>query len=165
MFQFDYINRNSSKVTYDRVSRGMLHEDRMTFGLLLARIYLKGSLTYIHIFDKKHQLDFRIKNSYFSSESSYDQEFNHLLRGSDVLGSIGSTKSQAASVGGDLASILTSEQADGLRKLISLPAMSDLAAKITKEQMSKFLHDQYPERSVPVVWQTKEPLSELLKFI
>lgn len=44
---------------YERVARGMLHTDRLTFALLLCRIHLKG----------------------IPSEPSLDQEFTFFLRG------------------------------------------------------------------------------------
>ena len=43
---------------FNRVTRGMLHDDRIVFGLLLAKIYLRGKI-------------------------DLDQEFNYLLRGQD----------------------------------------------------------------------------------
>jgi dynein heavy chain 1 len=50
-------------VTYNRVARGMLHSDRITFCLLLGRIYLKQK----------------------PNEPTYDAEFQHLLRGQEGL--------------------------------------------------------------------------------
>lgn len=49
------------KVCYERVARGMLHNDRLTFALLLCRIHLKG----------------------VPSEPNLDQEFNFFLRGKE----------------------------------------------------------------------------------
>jgi len=45
-------------VCCDRVARGMIHVDRLTFAILLCRIHLKGT-----------------------SESNLDQEFNFFFRG------------------------------------------------------------------------------------
>lgn len=50
-----------SQVCYERVARGMLHTDRLTFALLLCRIHLKG----------------------IPSEPNLDQEFNFFLRGKE----------------------------------------------------------------------------------
>jgi hypothetical protein len=47
---------------YRRVARGMLHQDRIVFALLLSRIYLKG----------------------LKQDSSIEEEFQHLLRGNQV---------------------------------------------------------------------------------
>jgi len=54
------ITNDLFQVSYNRVARGMLHQDRITFSTLLARILLKQS-----------------------NESRYDPEFNHLLRGQE----------------------------------------------------------------------------------
>lgn len=51
------------KVTYNRVSRGMLHQDRITFAILLARIHLRQS----------------------ANEITYDLEFQHFLRGQESV--------------------------------------------------------------------------------
>ena len=48
-------------VCYERVARGMLHTDRLTFALLLCRIHLKG----------------------VPSEPNLDVEFNFFLRGKE----------------------------------------------------------------------------------
>ncbi|XP_049288218.1 dynein heavy chain, cytoplasmic isoform X3 [Anopheles funestus] len=50
------------RVCYDRVARGMLHADRLTFAILLCRIHLKGT-----------------------SEPNLDQEFNFFLRNKEGL--------------------------------------------------------------------------------
>ena len=47
---------------YRRVARGMLHQDRIVFSLLLSRIYLKV----------------------LKQDSSIEEEFQHLLRGNQV---------------------------------------------------------------------------------
>ncbi|XP_055707524.1 dynein heavy chain, cytoplasmic isoform X3 [Phlebotomus papatasi] len=56
------ITKDLFAVCYDRVARGMLHADRLTFALLLCRIHLKGT-----------------------SESNMDQEFNFFLRNKEGL--------------------------------------------------------------------------------
>jgi dynein heavy chain 1, cytosolic len=53
-------------VCYERVARGMLHTDRLTFAILLCRIHLKGT-----------------------SEPNLDQEFNFFLRNKEGLVSTG----------------------------------------------------------------------------
>lgn len=53
-------DENPFQVCYERVARGMLHNDRLTFAILLCRIHLKGT-----------------------SEPSLDQEFNFFLRGKE----------------------------------------------------------------------------------
>uniref|UniRef100_A0A2P2HXP1 Dynein heavy chain, cytoplasmic n=1 Tax=Hirondellea gigas TaxID=1518452 RepID=A0A2P2HXP1_9CRUS len=62
--QTDYSTRLSIittdlyQLTFGRVARGMVHHDRLTFGILLARIHLKG----------------------LSAESIYESEFQFMLR-------------------------------------------------------------------------------------
>jgi dynein heavy chain 1 len=51
------------QMSYNRVSRGMLHQDRITFAILLARIHLKQSAV----------------------EQTYDQELQHLMRGQEAV--------------------------------------------------------------------------------
>ena len=46
---------------FNRVTRGMLHDDRIVFGLLLSKIYIRGKV-------------------------DLDQEFNHLMRGQEESG-------------------------------------------------------------------------------
>jgi dynein heavy chain 1 len=50
------------QVVFNRVARGMLHDDRVTFAVLFARIRLKGR-----------------------NEPHYDTEFDHLLRGKEIV--------------------------------------------------------------------------------
>lgn len=56
------ITKELFTVCYDRVARGMLHGDRLTFALLLSRIHLKGT-----------------------NEPNMDQEFNFFLRNKEGL--------------------------------------------------------------------------------
>ena len=51
------------QVCYERVARGMLHIDRLTFALLLCRIHLKG----------------------VPAEPGLDQEFTFFLRGKEGM--------------------------------------------------------------------------------
>lgn len=56
------ITKDLFAVCYDRVARGMIHADRLTFALLLCRIHLKGT-----------------------SEHNLDAEFNFFLRSREGL--------------------------------------------------------------------------------
>lgn len=51
------------QVCYERVARGMLHTDRLTFALLLCRIHMKGA----------------------PSQPNLDQEFAFFLRGKEGM--------------------------------------------------------------------------------
>lgn len=61
--RLNIITTDLFQVVYERIARGMLHNDRMTFALLLSRIYLKG----------------------LPNEPNYDQEFNFFLRAKEGL--------------------------------------------------------------------------------
>ncbi|XP_044746185.1 dynein heavy chain, cytoplasmic isoform X2 [Coccinella septempunctata] len=58
--RLNIITKDLFTVCYERVARGMLHNDRLTFAILLCRIHLKGT-----------------------SEPSLDQEFDFFLRGKE----------------------------------------------------------------------------------
>ncbi|KAH6926569.1 hypothetical protein HPB50_019808 [Hyalomma asiaticum] len=57
------ITKDLFQVVYTRVTRGMLHEDKLVFALLLCRIHLRG----------------------FSQETNFEHELNHLLRGKEGI--------------------------------------------------------------------------------
>ncbi|KAF6780273.1 hypothetical protein AHF37_00288 [Paragonimus kellicotti] len=59
------ITKDLFQVTYNRVSRGMLHNDQITFALLLTRIFLKGQAT--------------------NPKLSLEPEFDCFLRGQETL--------------------------------------------------------------------------------
>ncbi|XP_052769398.1 cytoplasmic dynein 1 heavy chain 1-like isoform X2 [Mya arenaria] len=61
--RLDIITQELFLDTYSHVGRGMLHEDRITFAIQLARIYLKS----------------------MQSESTYDSEFHQFLRSQETL--------------------------------------------------------------------------------
>jgi len=63
MQRLDAITRNLYSSCYERVARGMLHQDRLVFALLLAKIYLKA----------------------MPKESTMDAEFGILLRGGEKV--------------------------------------------------------------------------------
>lgn len=56
------ITRDLYQVCYDRIARGMLHNDRLTFALLMCKIHMKGTM-----------------------ENNLDAEFNFFLRGKEGL--------------------------------------------------------------------------------
>uniref|UniRef100_A0A914WXS1 AAA+ ATPase domain-containing protein n=1 Tax=Plectus sambesii TaxID=2011161 RepID=A0A914WXS1_9BILA len=121
------------QMTYNRVAQGMMHEDKITYAILLAKIYLKG----------------------LSNEPTYDAEFDHMLRGVERLG---------AQKGHDVGNMpgLTTEQLDGLAKLIHLPAFSqavDMAKK--SPDFAAWIASDNPENNVAKLWQEKTPLSKI----
>lgn len=118
-------------VCYERVARGMLHSDRLTFAILLCRIHLKGT-----------------------SEPNMDQEFNFFLRNKEGLVSApdhqhidGVSSEQLESIT-RLASRLPT-----FRKLFDkIQAMPELVA---------WLQQGSPEQNVPQLWDENKALTPI----
>lgn len=62
-FEMSMIFLSHTQICYERVARGMLHNDRLTLALLLCKIHLKG----VH------------------NEPGLDSEFQFFLRGKDGM--------------------------------------------------------------------------------
>lgn len=116
-------------MVYNLVSRGMLHEDKVTFAMLLTRIYMR----------------------LMTKEPPYDDEFNHLLRGGEAL-TLGIQTQQVPQISG-----LTNEQMEGLSKLCALQPFAN-AAKVANsgKDFLRWLNSSNPERDVPVMWNANE---------
>lgn len=119
---------------YERVARGMLHTDRLTFALLLCRIHLKG----------------------IPSEPSLEQEFNFFLRGREGVmttsaGAVSPTDGMSA------------EQHESMNLLATrLSAFKKLPAKINDmPEFGAWLQQGTPEQSVPHIWAEEKPLSKI----
>ncbi|KAH0500470.1 Cytoplasmic dynein 1 heavy chain 1 [Microtus ochrogaster] len=124
------ITKDLFQVAFNRVARGMLHQDHITFAMLLARIKLKGTM----------------------GEPTYDAEFQHFLRGKEIVLSAGSTPKIQG---------LTVEQAEAVVRLSCLPAFKDLIAKVqADEQFGIWLDSSSPEQTVPYLWSEETPTSE-----
>ncbi|KAB0405288.1 hypothetical protein E2I00_000718, partial [Balaenoptera physalus] len=118
------------QVAFNRVARGMLHQDHITFAMLLARIKLKGTI----------------------GEPTYDAEFQHFLRGKEIVLNAGSTPKIQG---------LTVEQAEAVVRLSCLPAFKDLIAKVqADEQFGIWLDSSSPEQTVPYLWSEESPASK-----
>ncbi|XP_044735865.1 dynein heavy chain, cytoplasmic isoform X10 [Chrysoperla carnea] len=120
-------------VCYERVARGMLHTDRLTFALLLCRIHLKG----------------------IPSEPSLDQEFTFFLRGRE--GVMTSSRTPTLTDG------MTAEQYESMNLLSTrLPAFKKLPVKISEmPEFGAWLQQGTPEQSVPHLWAEEKPLSKI----
>jgi hypothetical protein len=117
-------------MTYNRVAQGMLHEDKITYAILLAKIYLKG----------------------LANEPAYDTEFDHLLRGVERLGA--AKGNDIGSIPG-----LHADQVEGLTKLIQLPAFAQAIDVVKKSpDFATWVTSDNPEKNVPKMWQEKAPL-------
>lgn len=125
------ITKDLFQVAFNRVARGMLHQDHITFAMLLARIKLKGTV----------------------GEPTYDAEFQHFLRGKEIVLSAGSTPKIQG---------LTVEQAEAVVRLSSLPAFKDLIAKVqADEQFGIWLESNSPEQTVPYLWSEETPTTPI----
>ncbi|KAL6478123.1 hypothetical protein MHYP_G00139580 [Metynnis hypsauchen] len=132
------ITKDLFQVAFNRVARGMLHQDHITFAMLLARIKLKG----------------------INSEPPYDTEFQHFLRGKEIV----LTGTAVPKVKG-----LTTEQSEAMVRLSRLPAFKDLVAKVqADEQFFMWLESNSPELSVPYLWaeeKTTTPIGQAVHQI
>jgi hypothetical protein len=71
------------EVCYKRVARGMLHEDRVVFAMLLSRYSGMTLQYYMEPFLKVNA--FRIYLKGLKQDNSLEEEFQHLLRGVQVI--------------------------------------------------------------------------------
>ncbi|XP_016418464.1 cytoplasmic dynein 1 heavy chain 1-like [Sinocyclocheilus rhinocerous] len=129
--RLSHITKDLFQVAFNRVARGMLHQDHVTFAMLLSRINLKG----------------------MTSEPSFDAEFQHFLRGKEIVLS-GTTVPKVKG--------LSSEQSEAMVRLSRLPAFKDLVSKVqADEQFFMWIESNSPELSVPYLW-TEEKTSTLI---
>lgn len=123
------------QVVYCRVTRGMLHTDRLTFAILLARIYLRG----------------------LNSEPHLDVEFQHFLKGKDGYLS-------SSTLAGLEALALSQEEVAALARLAAkIPAFKQLTKKIqgSLDEFKQWLEHPNPEICVPAVWESERPLTAI----
>ncbi|XP_058810234.1 dynein heavy chain, cytoplasmic isoform X2 [Phymastichus coffea] len=129
----DYVQRLSHitnelfSVSYERVARGMLHNDRLTFALLLCRIHLKGA----------------------GSGTTYDDEFTFFLRGKEGVLNIRYPPVHNLSSDQQEAAVRLSSKLQSFRKL------NDIIQNNT--EFSNWLQSQTPETCVPKLWEEEKP--------
>ncbi|CAH1114572.1 unnamed protein product [Psylliodes chrysocephalus] len=130
--RLNVITSNLFSVVYERVARGMLHNDRMTFAILLCRIHLKGQL----------------------SEPNLDQEFNFFLRGKEgVFNSSGSTIVDGLN---------SDQQEAITRLSTKLPTFRKLPNEIKEmPEFGAWLQQSSPEQAVPQLWIEEKQLSAI----
>lgn len=117
---------------YERVARGMLHNDRLTFAILLCRIHLKG----------------------VSSEPNLDQEFNFFLRGKEGVFN--------SSSGPLVDGLTSEQQEAITRLILRLPAFKKLSEKIKEmPEFGAWLQQGTPEQAVPQLWIEEKQLSPI----
>lgn len=112
----------------------MLHNDRLTFAILLCRIHLKG----------------------VASEVNLDQEFNFFLRGKEGVFS----SSGALNVDG----LTSEQQEAVTRLASRLIAFKKLPEKIKEmPEFGAWLQQSTPEQAVPQLWIEEKQLSPIGK--
>ncbi|XP_066262863.1 dynein heavy chain, cytoplasmic isoform X3 [Euwallacea similis] len=130
--RLNIITTDLFQVVYERIARGMLHNDRMTFAILLSRIYLKG----------------------LPNEPNYDQEFNFFLRAKEGL--------LSSSSGLIVDGLNTEQQEAMARLSLRLPAFKKLPEKIKEmPEFSAWLQQSAPEQAVPRLWIEEKQLSPI----
>ncbi|CAG8454634.1 4044_t:CDS:10, partial [Ambispora gerdemannii] len=126
------LTRDLFNVTFHRVTRALLHEDYITFALLLSQIKIRGD---------QHQID--------------ETEYDFLLNGGDV---VPGTKVSAHELGlpDDL---IDNDQAARIKEYTALPCFSNLISHITRqeEDWSDFIEADSAEKHVPVCWDPSLP--------
>lgn len=125
------IINNLFERSYKRISRGMLHEDKIVFALTLARIYLAR---------------FQVAGG---KEVNLEKEFNFLLSSDDI--EQGKESSAAAAGPKELAHKLAS----------GMPAFSDLGSFVGSEEFGKWFRSATPEDDVPNMWKKVSEATEV----
>lgn len=123
------ITRDLFAVCYERVARGMLHTDRLTFAILLCRIHLKGIPT----------------------ESTYDSEFTFFLRGKEGVLNIRSPPVPNLSSEQQEAMMRLSIRLPAFKKLAE-----KIQENV---EFGAWLQSPTPETCVPKLWDEEKPLS------
>ncbi|XP_066987022.1 dynein heavy chain, cytoplasmic isoform X2 [Macrobrachium rosenbergii] len=124
------ITNNLFQLTFARVAQGMLHTDRLIFAVLLARIRLRG----------------------VTSESSYDSEFQFLLKSKEGL-----LSTNTSAVAG-----LTPEQTDSMLRLSNkVPAFKNIDRILDGAEFQSWIESASPELSVPTIWETEKQLTPI----
>ncbi|XP_077296363.1 dynein heavy chain, cytoplasmic isoform X2 [Arctopsyche grandis] len=116
-------------VCYERVARGMLHTDRLTFALLLSRIHLKGR----------------------SQDEHLEQEFQVFLRGKEGVVSVTSAM-DGLTIEQHEAMVRLSMRLPSLRKLPE-------KVNENMTDFTTWLGQASPEQCVPVLWDNPSPIA------
>jgi len=117
------------QTVYNRVARGMLHDDRATFGALLARIRLKGR-----------------------NEEHYDAEFEHFLRGKEIV--IQPSSSEMISCLSNEQNIAMHR----LSKMPAFKQLPNYVAS-NQEEFSRWVQSNNAINNIPQCWNTSQNLT------
>lgn len=124
-----YITNELFCVCYERVARGMLHHDRLTFAILLCRIHLKG----------------------IASEVTIDDEFTFFLRGKEGVLNVRVPPMSNLSSEQQDASMWLSTRLHAFRKLVDNIH--------NNSEFYSWLQSSTPETCVPKLWEEEKPSS------
>ncbi|KAF8367390.1 dhc-1 [Pristionchus pacificus] len=113
------------KTVYSRVSRGMLHTDKMLLALLLMRIRLRGVTT----------------------EKPHDAEWDVLLGRAELYSSKAKAPSSAPPAS------LSPECVANFTRIQHLPAFQKLWSKMDGAKMERWMALDNPESEVPTLWE------------
>ncbi|KAK9719430.1 dynein heavy chain [Basidiobolus ranarum] len=128
--RLEILTRDLFTIAFRRASRALLHEDHITFAMLLSQIKNRGT---------PNQLD----------ESEYD----FLLSGGDIVPGVTVTSSDLGIPEG----LLDDEKMIRIKQYAALPAFKNLLSHMAEneDQWKEFLRSTTPEKEVPVVWETE----------
>ncbi|XP_039279680.1 dynein heavy chain, cytoplasmic [Nilaparvata lugens] len=125
------ITKDLFAVCYERVARGMLHTDRLTLGILLCRIHLKG----------------------VPSEPSLDQEFQFFLRGKEGVFNARAPAIEGLSQEHHDAMLRLTSRLPAFKNLAKkIQEMPEFSA---------WLQQSTPENCVPRLWEEEKALSPI----
>ncbi|XP_072172912.1 cytoplasmic dynein 1 heavy chain 1-like [Diadema setosum] len=123
------------QISYNRVARGMLHQDHIIFAVLLARIHIRG----------------------MQSERDFSQEFEHFLRGADQT-IRSSPQPRIAGLSNEQSDAMLR-----LAKLQAFEGLPDFVS--SSNDFSKWMNSQNPEYHVPHCWKEPSPLTGIGKAL
>lgn len=129
--RLEIVTKDLFGVCYERVARGMLHTDRLTFALLLCRIHLKG----------------------VPSEPTLESEFTYFLRGREGLLSAKPPHIEGLSSEQLEAMYRLSTRLSSYKNLAH--AISEMP------ELGAWLQQSTPEQCVPRLWEEEKPLSPI----
>ncbi|XP_071963522.1 cytoplasmic dynein 1 heavy chain 1-like [Antedon mediterranea] len=123
------ITKDLFQMAFTRVAHGMLHEDHIMFGILLARIHLKG----------------------VSSEPDYNVEFDHFLRGAEHSLQAEKLPKEENLTNDQVTAMMR------LTNLPAFKGLAEWVR--SKDDFKVWLHSGGPEHSVPMCWKEVVPFS------
>jgi dynein heavy chain 1 len=129
--RLQHITNDLFSVCYERVARGMLHNDRLTFSLLLCRIHLKG----------------------MTSGVTYDNEFTFFLRGKEGVLNIRIPQIPNLSSDQQEALMRLSTRLPSFRKLADIIH--------NNVEFNMWLQSPTPETCVPKLWDEEKPTTRI----